>query len=60
MGKLATKKIWLVTLTIIGVLLMSTPTFAANQVEADGTVIADKEHLDILNSLRGTNVVMAK
>ena len=56
MGKLATKKIWLVTLTIIGVLLMSTPTFAANQVEADGTVIADKEHLDILNSLRGTNV----
>lgn len=56
MGKLKTKKVWLVALTIIIVLLMSTPAFAANQVEADGAVIADQEHLNILDSLRETEV----
>lgn len=56
MIKLKINKVWLVAITIMGIFLLSTPAFAANQVTADGTVIADEEHLKILNSLRGTDV----
>lgn len=50
------KKISLAVIIIMGMLLATNPTFAANQVTADGTVIADREHLRILNSLQGTDV----